>query len=104
MPLTRWAQYHQIRAQKKKALYLLALSGAIRPSTIELRYTAPLSPLADEQGPVAQDASTPMTATVRIRPAETVPLAQHFYSTAFMLLTKSKRHIQRLQWDTRRAA
>ena len=102
MPLTRWAHYRQTRAQKKKALHLLALSGVVRPSSIELRYTAPLSPISDEQAPVAQEASA--TATVTVRSAETTHLAQHLYSTAFLLLAKSKRHIQSLQWDTRSAA
>ena len=109
MPLSRWTHYRQTRAQKKKALHLLALSGVVRPSTIELRYTAPLShlsaePSRDEQTPVAQDASAPAISTVPMRSAKTTHLAQHLYSTAFMLLAKSRRHIQILQWDTRNAA
>lgn len=64
MPLARWTHYQQTRAQKEKALYLLALSGVVRPSTIELRYTISLShisaePLCEEQTPIAQDASPP---------------------------------------------
>ena len=40
MPLTQWLRYRQRRAQTKKALQMLALSGVIRPSNIELRYTS----------------------------------------------------------------
>ena len=104
MPLTRWTHYRQTRAQKKKALHLLALSGVVRPSTIELRYTAPLSHISDEQAPVAQNTSTPATSTVTMRSTETTRLTQHLYSIAFMFLAKSRRHIQSLQWDTRSAA
>jgi hypothetical protein len=109
MPLTRWTHYRQTRAQKKKALYLLALSGVIRPSTTELRYTAPLSHITaelsrDEQTPIAQDTSVPASSTFPMRSTETTHLAHHFYTTAFMLLAKSRRHIQSLQWDTRNAA
>ena len=109
MPLSRWTHYRQIRDQKKKVLHLLALSGVVRPSTIELRYTAPLShisaePSCDEQTPVTQAASAPAISTVPMRSAETTHLAHHLYSTAFMLLAKSRRHIQSLQWDTRNAA
>lgn len=109
MPLTRWTHYRQTRAQKKKALHLLALSGVVRPSTIELRYTAPLShisaePSRDEQTPIAQDAVAPAFFTVSMHSAETTHLAHHLYSTAFRFLAKSRRHIQSLQWDTRNAA
>lgn len=103
MPLARWTHYQQTRAQKEKALYLLALSGVVRPSTIELRYTISLShisaePLCEEQPPIPQDASTPPTSS-----AETTHLAHHLYSTAFSFFDKSRRHIQSLQWDTRNA-
>ena len=104
MPLTRWTHYRQTRAQKKKALHLLALSGVVRPSTIELRYTAPLSHISDEQTPIAQNAAAHAISTVRMHSADPTPLAQHLYSTAFMFLAKSRRHIQSLQWDTRSAA
>ena len=109
MPLTRWTHYRQTRAQKEKALHLLALSGVVRPSTIELRYTASLShiptePSCNEQASIAQNASAPAFSTFSMRSAETAHLAQHLYSTAFILLAKSRRHIQSLQWDTRNAA
>jgi len=109
MPLARWAHYRQTRAQKKKALYLLALSGVVRPSTTELRYTISLShistgPSREKQAPLAQDTSAPATSALPVRSAETSHLAQHLYSTAFMLLAKSRRHIQSLHWDTRNAA
>jgi hypothetical protein len=109
MPLTRWTHYRQTRVQKEKALHLLALSGVVRPSTIELRYTATLShisaePLSEEQMPLAQNAAAPAISTVSMHSADATHLAQHLYSTAFMLLAKSRRHIQSLQWDTRNAA
>ena len=109
MPLTRWTHDRQSRAQKKKVLYLLALSGVVRPSTIELRYTISFShisakPSREEQAPLAQDMSVPATSTFPMRSAETTHLAHHLYSTAFLLLAKSRRHIQSLQWDTRNAA
>ena len=104
MPLTRWTHYRQTRAQKRKALHLLALSGVIRPSTIELRYTATLSHISDEQTPLAQDGAAPAISTIPTHSAETTYLARHLYSTAFILLAKSRRHIQSLQWDTRNAA
>ncbi len=109
MPLTRWTHYRQIRAQKKKALHLLALSGVIRPSAIALRYTAPLShisaePLREERTPIAEDASTPAISALPVRSTETTHLAHHLYSTAFRFLARSRRHIQSLQWDTRNAA
>jgi hypothetical protein len=109
MPLTRWTHYRQARAQKKRALHLLALSGVVRPSTIELRYTAPLSHisaelLCEEQTPITQDASAPADSTLPVRSAKTTHLTHHLYSAAFSFLDKSRRHIQSLQWDTRNAA
>lgn len=104
MPLTRWTHYRQTRTQKKKALHLLALSGVVRPSTIELRYTASLSSISDESTSLAQNGAAPAIATVPIHSAKTTPLVRHLYSTAFTLLARSRRHIQSLQWDTRNAA
>lgn len=109
MPLSRWTHYRQTRAQKKKALHLLALSGVVRPSTVELRYTTPLShisaePSGDEHAPIAQDAPAPASSTVFMHSAEATHLAHHLYSTAFRFLSKSRHHIQSLQWDTRNAA
>ena len=56
MPLTRWLRYRQRRAQTKKALQMLALSGVIRPSTLELRYTS--SPLRGAVPSEGRDHST----------------------------------------------
>ena len=39
MPLARWRTYRERARQKRKTLQMLALSGAVRPSHIELRYT-----------------------------------------------------------------
>ena len=42
MPLTRWRLYKERAQQKRKALRMLALSGVVRPSHIELRYCIPI--------------------------------------------------------------
>jgi len=104
MPLTRWTHYRQTRARKKKALHLLALSGVVRPSTLELRYTASRSTVSDERAPLAQKATASDCSKVSIRSAEPSHLAHHLYSTASRLLAKSKHHIQSLQWDLKKAA
>lgn len=109
MPLTRWTHYRETRAQKKKALYLLALSGVVRPSTIELRYTISFShisaePSREERAPLAQEVSAPPASMLPLRSTETTHPVHHLYSTAFMLLAKSRHHIQSIQWDTRNAA
>lgn len=36
--MTRWKQFRERRLRKKKALQLLALSGAVRPADVEPRY------------------------------------------------------------------
>jgi hypothetical protein len=109
MPLTRWTHYRQRRAQKEKALYLLALSGVVRPSTIELRYTISPSHISvesvcEEQAPIVPDAAAPAISALPLHSAEATQLAHHLCSTAFSFLAKSRRHIQSLQWDTRSAA
>ncbi len=42
MPLARWRIYRERARHKRKVLQMLALSGVVRPSHIELRYTAPI--------------------------------------------------------------
>jgi|DewCreStandDraft_4_1066084.scaffolds.fasta_scaffold133959_1 hypothetical protein len=42
MPVTRWIGSRESAKQKRKALQMLALSGVVRPSHVELRYTIPL--------------------------------------------------------------
>jgi hypothetical protein len=42
MPLARWRSYRNCIQQKRKALHMLTLSGVVRPSHVELRYTIPL--------------------------------------------------------------
>ncbi len=42
MALARWRTYRERVQQKRKALRMLALSGVVRPSHIEPRYTVPL--------------------------------------------------------------
>ena len=42
MPLSRWQAKRERAQQKRKALHMLALSGVVRPSHVELRFTVPL--------------------------------------------------------------
>lgn len=55
---------HHLRAsmdrarQKRKALHMLALSGVVRPSHIELRYATPLLNI-EEQSSAFQDKPVP---------------------------------------------
>ena len=42
MPIRRLRAYFERIRQKRKELQMLALSGVVRPSHIELRYTIPL--------------------------------------------------------------
>ena len=42
MPLAHWRMYRERARQKRMALHMLALSGVVRPSHIELRYTTPI--------------------------------------------------------------
>lgn len=107
MPLTRWIRYRQARAQKKTALRMLALSGVVRLSTIELRYAASPHHNSFELSPIEQPASSPSapdippSLTTSIQGSD---LAHQLYSTARTLLAESKRCIQKLQWDDRKAA
>lgn len=106
MLLLRWTRYRQTRAQKKKALQMLALSGVVRPSTIELRYAASprhlIEPSAPEQPDIAQTALA--NAAAPAQQARANDLAHQLYSTAFALLAESRRCLQKLQWDNRTAA
>lgn len=42
MPLAHWRTSRERARQKRKVLHMLALSGVVRPSHIELRYTVPI--------------------------------------------------------------
>jgi hypothetical protein len=42
MPLRLWRAYRMRAQQNRKAMQMLALSGVVRPSEVELRYTTPL--------------------------------------------------------------
>lgn len=42
MPLAHWRTYRERARQKRNAIHMLALSGVVRPSHIELRYTTPI--------------------------------------------------------------
>lgn len=42
MPLKIWRAYRMRAQQKRKAMQMLAISGVVRPGTVELRYTIPL--------------------------------------------------------------
>lgn len=109
MPLTQWTRYRQTRAQKKKALYLLALSGVVRPSTLELRYVAPpvhnsLESSPTEQPGIPQKALDMAALPSLTSDAQPSYLAQHLYSTALALIAESRRCIQKLHWDNRSTA
>lgn len=71
MTLTPWTRYRQTRAQKKKALHLLTLSGVVRPSSIELRYTTPLFHRTTEPTPLEQPAI--IQTTLSITPPSPIP-------------------------------
>ena len=106
MPLLRWTRYRQTRAQKKKALQMLASSGVVRPSTIELRYAVTsrhsIELPAPEQLNMAQPALATLAAPVtHVRGSD---LTHQLYATAFALLAESRRCLQKLQWDNRTAA
>ena len=107
MPLLQWARYRQTRAQKKKALQMLTLSGVVRPSTIELRYAT--SPLRHSIEPPASErlitTQTDLATTVAsAQPAQSSNLTHQLYTTAFALLAESRRCLQKFQWDNRTAA
>jgi hypothetical protein len=42
MPLARWRTHRKRARQKRKVLQMLALSGVVRPSHVEFRYTVPI--------------------------------------------------------------
>lgn len=42
MRLARWRTHRERARQKRKVLQMLALSGVVRPSDIEFRYTVPI--------------------------------------------------------------
>lgn len=42
MPLRHLRMYKERTRQKRKALHMLALSGVVRPSHVELRYEIPM--------------------------------------------------------------
>jgi hypothetical protein len=48
MPLRHLRMYLERTRQKRKALHMLALSGVIRPSHVELRYAIPLLNIEDQ--------------------------------------------------------
>ncbi len=47
MPLARWRTHRERERQKRKVLQMLALSGVVRPSHIEFRYTVPILKVGD---------------------------------------------------------
>lgn len=109
MPLTPWTRYRKTRAQKKKALQMLALSGVIRPSTIELRYTTTRSgnftePSIEDLAQIELHAEEVVTLDLPRPSAKVTHLTRHLYSTAATFLAASKRRMQTLQWDSRNAA
>lgn len=109
MPLTRWTHYRQTRDQKKKALHMLTLSGVVRPSTLELRYAASplhnsIEPFPTEQPDISQNTLGTATHPSPMSHTQTSHLAHQLYSTTCAFLAESRRCIQKLQWDNRKAA
>ena len=106
MPLLRWTRYRQTRAQKKKALQMLALSGVVRPSTSELRYAVTSRHSIELPSPEQPDMAQPALATLAapVTHVRGSDLTHQLYATAFALLAESRRCLQKLQWDNRTAA
>lgn len=51
MPLAQWRTYRDRARQKRKALRMLALSGVVRPSHVELRYPIPILKVGASNAP-----------------------------------------------------
>ena len=73
MPLAHWRSYRERARQKRKALHMLALSGVIRPSHIELRYTIPTLKAATTKMSLRTiPAGPPQPSIFHTEPSETV--------------------------------
>jgi hypothetical protein len=58
MPLTHWRTHRERSRQKQKVLHMLALSGVVRPSHIELRYTVPILKVGTSNTTIGARAAT----------------------------------------------
>ena len=57
MPFTAWRTRRLHAQQKRKALQMLAISGVVRPSDVEMRYSIPLIKISGTHTtPEAQEA------------------------------------------------
>lgn len=104
MPLTRWNRYRRTRAQKRKALQLLALSGVVRPSTSEPRYT--LSPLKvaaihdrHEHPKLPRNILGTVQGQTPQRPRQAHPAANRLLVTARTWFEQALQYLRRVQWD-----
>jgi hypothetical protein len=66
MPLAHWRTHRDRARQKQKVLHMLALSGVVRPSHIEFRYTVPLLQVGTSNTTVTARAAT----AIRQSPAQ----------------------------------
>ena len=87
MPLAHWRTYRERAQQKRKVLHMLALSGVVRPSHIELRYTVPILRIGTSNAALAAGATT----ATRQPPAQIV-------ESVSVVMTRGK---QLLQWLVR---
>ncbi len=86
MPFTTWRARQVQRQQKQKALQMLAASGVVRPSDVELRYPTP-------QTPHLRVNSTDTAVEGQLSPNE--PMAQ---SLSESYPQSASRHTHRPQW------
>jgi len=109
-PLTSWNHYWQTRRQTRTALRLLTLSGVVRPSTSESRYTvSPLKVAGIRERPaqprIAQNTPDTAPASTPSRPRRTNPVANRFQVNAGTWVEESLQDLRRLlQYDVRKVA
>ncbi len=75
MPLSRWKKF-RARAQKKKAIQMLVLSGVVRPSHIEPRYYVPLIQLKTRNQTYAAASQGPSPGPRPKQPPTAAPTAK----------------------------
>lgn len=68
MPFAYWQTQRERAKQKRKALQMLALSGVVRPSHVELRYSVPLIRVRTLNQ--AHASATPATMQSFVRPQQ----------------------------------
>lgn len=110
MSFTRWNRYRRTRIQKRKALQLLALSGVVRPSTNEPRYTlSPLKVAAIHERPaqtlITQNIPGRVQSQAPQHPRHIKLAVIHLVVTARAWCEQSLQHLRPLlHWDVGKAA